>query len=60
MKPGTRCECESQDKGHIHHTEKYWARCTADAVRTVRITPESPLWVAMCAACAEYHERRSK
>jgi hypothetical protein len=73
MKPGTRCECRSDhgvpllnDQGH-RLTEP---QCAHDAVRLVTVFTipfgkptirayANETKVAMCAACAEYHEKKA-
>lgn len=68
VKPGTRCECATHKPyTHTHWPEPGDHKCPTDAVRMVtvpcgtaqplsgRIVTDKP----MCAACAEYHERRA-
>jgi len=62
IKAGTRCECRDADSRCPHVGS---VGCYADAVRML-VVPWGTQWcdnkfanVPMCAACAEYHEKKA-
>lgn len=64
---GTRCQCWEagcQDQNKSTHWQNpmspSYGKCKAYAVRLVTITDESVgrVFIALCAACAKYHEAK--